>query len=355
MTMFARLGIVLTIVGILTIGSPLGTTEPVDAAYGTLTVNPGERKNVSFGVCEAGDLLIWECSVDTLSTTFEFRLQGRDGSSYYLPPLTSIFRLYEEDAGEWKLLFIIDESDTWSATVTYLTVVTKPYVSITDPADESCVNQAKVAVSGYVDYWFDEVRVSLDQIHNETADLRYQHWNLEVTLTGEGVNTIYVEAFMFWGERTMVVYDSVTVTLDTQPPTVDIQKPADQGLIRDNYVMIQWTSSDENDIALMEMNVDGQGWTVLSASQGEARNLSTGEHTIQIRVTDTAGNQAIDSVTFTVDARALSLDGPYYGIPLFGIILGAVLVAVALVFRLRKRRRILKRMEESFRTESNSP
>lgn len=352
--MFARLGIVLTIVGILTVGSPLGTAEPVEPAYGTLTVSPGERKNVSFGVCEAGDLLIWECSVDTLSTTFEFRLLAPNGGSYR-PPLTSTFRLYEEYAGEWKLLFIIDESDTWSATVTYLTAVTKPYVSITDPADESCVNQAKVTVSGYVDYWFDEVRVSLDQVHNETADLRYQHWNKEVTLTGEGVHTIYVEAFMFWGERTMVVYDSATVTLDTQPPTVSIQKPADLGLVRDNYVMIQWTSSDENGIALREMNVDGQGWTVLSASQGEARNLSTGEHTIQIRVTDTVGNQAIDSVTFTVDARALSLDGPYYGIPLFGIILGAVLVAVALVFWLRKRRRIWKRVDESYRTESNSP
>lgn len=340
---------------VMMLGSLLCIAEPEDIEYGTLTVSPGEYKDISFGACEVGDLLLWELNVDTLSTTFLLELIGPNYDWKLRPSLTHSFQLYEEHAGEWFLRLSIDESDVWSATVMYLMAVTKPYVTITDPVNGSIVNQTTVAVSGHVDYWFDEVRVSLDQADSEAADLHNQHWNMEVTLTGEGVHTIHVEAFIHWGDYTRMVHDTATVTLDTQPPSISIEKPADHELVRDNHLVIQWTSNDDNGIASMEMNVDGEGWIALLSFEAKECSFSTGEHTVVIRATDTAGNQATDSVTFTVDARALSLDGPYYGIPLFGIILGAVLVAVALVFWLRKRRRTWKRVVESYRTEPDSP
>lgn len=339
--MLMKVGTALSVIWVLTTWSLPGTAMPVGAAYGTLTVNPGEPVSVSFGECEASDLLLWELSVDTLSTTFHYLIQGGDGR-YWIDEacsLTSHFKVTEEDVGVCKLWFLIDESDIWSATVTYLTIVTKPYVSITDPVDEFHVNQTTVTVSGLVDYWSDEVMVSLDQVHYETAELHYQHWSKDITLTGEGVHTIYVEAIIHWGDKEIVAYDTVTVILDTQAPGVSIQNPADTGLVRSNHVVIQWTSSDENSIALTEMNVDGKGWAVLLSSETYACSLPTGEHTVEIRVTDTAGNQAIDNATFTVDARALSLDGPYFGLPLFGTILGVVLVAAAMILWFRKRRR----------------
>ncbi|MBU1158843.1 MAG: hypothetical protein KKE24_05855 [Candidatus Thermoplasmatota archaeon] len=336
MAMLAKTGAAYSIIGLLVIGMFLCVLQPAEATSGSITVNPGETKYVSFGTCVDNDVLLWSLEISTWSTIFTYWLQKPDGGHLTLESLT--WGKVVNYPGEWKLGFSIDSSGWWSATLYYTTYRVTPSIVISTPHDSSYINQAQIDVSGTVDGYADAVAVSLDDIHYDTADIYLGSWSRQVTLTADGDHTIYAEATLNWGSYAVKYYDSVTVTLDRVLPEVNIVVPSDSGLVRDNYVDISWQCSDECGIAKTEMKIDSWGWSTVTGSSYNDFRLSTGEHTIQIRVTDMAGNQATDSTTFTVDARALSFDGPYYGLPLVGIVLGIVIVAITLVLLLRRRR-----------------
>lgn len=334
--MIAKRMIIYSVSCVLLLGSFLSISQTADAASGSITIAPGETKYLSFGACASGDVVLWSLEISTLSTILEYWLQAPDGS--HLPLYSLTWGKVVDAAGEWRLGFSIDISGWWSATVYYTTYRTTPQVEITGPLDSTYVNQALVTVSGTTDGFADSVAVSLDDVHYDSADLYLGSWNKQVTLTADGDYTIYAEAALNWGSFVLKYYDSVTITLDRLPPEVVIKLPADDGLVRGNYVDIVWAWSDDSGIETTEINIDGWGWSAVTGSRYDDLRLATGEHTIQIRVTDIAGNQATDSTTFTVDARVLSFDGPYYGVPLIGIILAVVIAAVATITMVRRRR-----------------
>ncbi|UCE80844.1 MAG: hypothetical protein JSV94_06825, partial [Methanobacteriota archaeon] len=142
------------------------------------------------------------------------------------------------------------------------------------------------------------------------------------------VHEIQIRATDFAGNNAT---ESLSFTLDTTAPSLLILTPFDGAAIRGNEVEISWESSDNTLVESTEINVDGNGWTALTPSEADGTltlELGHGEHTVQLRVTDLAGNVNVSSVAFEVNSGVLSFGGPYYGLPLVGLI-AAIVAAVA--------------------------
>jgi hypothetical protein len=307
------------------------------ADSGSFTVSPGETKYVSFGPCEVNDLILWSVSVDTLSTIFTDWLQKPDGTHVGLTSDT--WGAITDQSGEWKLGFSIDASGFWSATVTYQVEDVVPSLVITSPVAGGYSKTVSTTVAGVFDGAASKVEVSLDNVHFVQADKASTAWAVQVQLT-PGANTIYAKSTYTWGSYVVVLTaHSITVTLDTTPPTVSVTGPASGAHIRGDYVDVTWQSSDNTGIVFTEMKVDGMDWRSVTGFEVKHLWFSSGYHVVQIRVTDHAGNQAISSTSFKNDNGAFSFGGPYYGLPTVAIIVAVILVGLFVALTVLKRRR----------------
>ncbi|MHA1505020.1 MAG: Ig-like domain-containing protein, partial [Candidatus Heimdallarchaeota archaeon] len=90
---------------------------------------------------------------------------------------------------------------------------------------------------------------------------------------------------------------------DTTPPTINIGYPGEGSTVSNEDVMVTWSGSDSGSgIDYYEVQIDGGTW--INKGTGTSHTftgLTDGGHTINVRAWDNAGNDATDSVTFTVD------------------------------------------------------
>ena len=315
-------------------------TANAQSDSGSFTVNPGQTVYVSFGSCGPEELVLWSVSVSTLSTVFSDWLQKPDGTHVALQANT--WGAVTDTAGEWKLGFSIDASGFWDATVTYQVVHARPSsFQITLPGTEY-VNTPTFTVTGNIDLYATYVNLSTDNVHFVPATVHLTSWSCQLQLSA-GTNTIYAETTYVWGAYRAVFSGfspAPVVVLDTEVPTVSVTAPAAGALIRGDYVDVSWQAADDIRLDKTEMKIDGLGWSAVDGSDVKHLWFGSGSHTIQIRVSDEAGNQAVSSVSFRTDNRALSFNGPYYGLPVIAVIVAVVLVALLIGLTLLKRRRV---------------
>ena len=126
---------------------------------------------------------------------------------------------------------------------------------------------------------------------------------------------------------------------DTTPPTVSITGPLAGTHVRGSYADVTWQSTDNIGVVSTEMRIDGGSWEPVSGHEIKHLWLPSGHHLIEIRVSDNAGNQAINSTSFNNDNGAFSFGGPYYGLPTVAIIVAAILVGLFVALTVMKRRR----------------
>ena len=90
---------------------------------------------------------------------------------------------------------------------------------------------------------------------------------------------------------------------DETNPTVSITSPADGTVFATNLVTVSWTGNDsESGINHYELRIDGGLWTDIGANTTyDFTGLSDSPHTVDVKAVDNAGNENIDSVTFTTD------------------------------------------------------
>ncbi|EPX56913.1 Large repetitive protein [Cystobacter fuscus DSM 2262] len=95
-----------------------------------------------------------------------------------------------------------------------------------------------------------------------------------------------------------------TFTVDTTPPAVEVKTPAEGTTIKDNTPLYSGTAEPGSTVTVIvdgspvgTITVDGSGTWSITPTTG----LSNGPHTVTATATDTAGNSATDSNTFTVD------------------------------------------------------
>ncbi len=122
-------------------------------------------------------------------------------------------------------------------------------------------------------------------------------WTATVGLV-TGINDITVTATDSQG---LTASDNVTVVYATANANLTIVSPVSNSYNNTGSVLVQWTASNAiSGIAKTEISTDGAAWTTVTGNS-IVLTLADGHHTVQLKVTDRAGNVNQTSVTFTVD------------------------------------------------------
>ncbi len=102
-----------------------------------------------------------------------------------------------------------------------------------------------------------------------------------------------------------------TFMVDYYDPEVDIMMPEDGEILGSSTVMAAWQGEDDRaGIDYYEVRLrDYIDWTdVGTINAVTINNVPTDEHTLDVRAVDKAGNKAMDTVDFTVDTKAPTVE-----------------------------------------------
>lgn len=92
-----------------------------------------------------------------------------------------------------------------------------------------------------------------------------------------------------------------SVNFDTEAPTITINTLGTNGIVIENDVDLHglsvFTTDDNN--ATTTMTFNGQTYTTADIPASAFENLTSGDYTITVKATDTAGNSSTETVTFT--------------------------------------------------------
>ncbi|MFP4608333.1 MAG: Ig-like domain-containing protein, partial [Candidatus Aenigmatarchaeota archaeon] len=176
-----------------------------------------------------------------------------------------------------------------------------PEINITQPEEGEMINEDSVTIQwtgdGYpsgIDYY--EVRRNNGSWSNVGTDTQYAYSNM-----GEGVHVVDVRATDNAGNSAI---ETVNFTIDTVPPDIQIDMPGEGDILTSADVTVGWNGSDDRTgIDYYEVRLDGINWTsVGNETEYIFENVSDGEHTVEVRAWDKAGNSETKMVNFTVDA-----------------------------------------------------
>jgi Arylsulfotransferase (ASST) len=161
------------------------------------------------------------------------------------------------------------------------------------------------------------------------------------TITAEGANN----TLEYWSvDKTgieEIPHKTLTgIELDKNPPNISIDTPLNHSQIGASTATVAWTGSDETSgIGRYEIRLDSGLWTSVGTDTTHVfTGLADGNHIIEVRALDMAGNESELSVNFTVTA---SPTGP--GWTEYAAVLGFLAIiaigAGLYLFRVRRSRR----------------
>jgi Big-like domain-containing protein/calcineurin-like phosphoesterase family protein len=131
---------------------------------------------------------------------------------------------------------------------------------------------------------------------------------------------------------------------DSTPPLVAIASPANNTLLRSGTVTVTGRASDDTGVQSVELSSDGVSWIPATGTDAWTGSLTLpgGEHLIQVRATDAAGNVGTAvvqvSVNLTLPAPFGFLDLSWPNLAVYAGIALAVGLAGGAILRLVRRR-----------------
>jgi len=98
--------------------------------------------------------------------------------------------------------------------------------------------------------------------------------------------------------------------VDNDNPSIQITSPQEGSIINTNTVNVTWTGSDANSgIDHYEIRIDSSSWIdVGTTTSYQFTNLNDGDHTVEVKAVDKAGNEMTDNVSFTVDTTSPTVE-----------------------------------------------
>ena len=125
----------------------------------------------------------------------------------------------------------------------------------------------------------------------------------------EGNHLIEIKAIdLAWNEAT----NSISFRVDTRKPTVTISSPSEGSILKTSTVTVSWAGSDiGSGIDRYEVRIDGGLWLNVSRTSTACTftNLSNGNHMLEVRGVDNAGNERTSQVWFEVNTESGGDDG----------------------------------------------
>ncbi len=180
------------------------------------------------------------------------------------------------------------------------TAPAKPVIS--SPAGGSGTNNSKPPISGTAEAG-STLKLTIDLATVDVAVSGGGTWTYTppVALTN-GSHTLSAKAVDAAGNQSPVS-DSVSFTVDNQPPSVGISSPASGAQISSTSVTAAFTATD-NDAFTLVCKLDGDTVSPCATPSKLLTGLGQGGHSFAIQATDVGGNVASASVSFTVDTVA---------------------------------------------------
>jgi|GEM_PF-2123707 len=232
---------------------------------------------------------------------FELRLDGGEWSTYHGNSYTFADLA---DGLHIVTVRVFDRAGNFAELTVSFTIDTiSPSVVIAGPIDGSFNNTGSVTVS-----WTTSDVTSGIKIVQYSTDgttwidaygAEYYIWSGLV----DGTYTFYVRA---WDNAGNVATEEVSFIIDTVAPDVVITAPEADSLLTTTSATATWLATDAaSDLGSVFVRIDEGTWhDALGMSQWIFSELADGLHTIEVRAVDRAGNEAVESVTFTVDTIA---------------------------------------------------
>ncbi|MCJ7489944.1 MAG: Ig-like domain-containing protein, partial [Thermoplasmata archaeon] len=233
-------------------------------------------------------------TVSDMDATLEMKLD--DGA--WQPVTGTSHTLTDLSDGEHTVIVKAtdDASNEGEDSVTFNVDTTPPTVSVTAPEEDAILGSSSVVVT-----WTAADAVTTERSVDGGAWLTVVGTSVTISSLVDGEHTISIRVADVAGHEAT---DSVTVLVDTTDPTVEITSPS-EGATVGTEVTVEWTADDGSGsgIDTGEVSIDGgASWTAAIGSSHTFTGLTSGGHTVDVTVTDDAGNEGTDSVTFTVTA-----------------------------------------------------
>jgi len=184
----------------------------------------------------------------------------------------------------------------------------KPSVNITSPASGAAYATADINLAGNA---ADNIGVVLVQWSRDNATWANCSgtgaWTAAVTLN-EGGNTFHVRALDAAGNIGFASRQ-LTVYLDRANPVVAVTTPANGSVLTTVSIAVGGTATDNIALSKVELSVGSGAWIVASGTATWSLvnfTLAQGANTINVKVTDSAGNTNTTQLIVTVDSLAPS-------------------------------------------------
>ncbi len=219
-----------------------------------------------------------------------------------------------------------------SATIGFTTDTIAPAISNITPIDGSIVAIAQPSISGSFSDNVSGINTNTVVINLDNADITAQ---ANVTETGfnvtpstplnDGIHTLTITASDNAGNQASETVNFTTST-DQSPPAISIIAPVDGSTLFTAQPALSAAFSDDvsgvdvNSVIILLDNTNITAQAIITETDFTAASptpLNEGPHTLAVTVSDNAGNQAIETVGFTIsfdaDAPLIAITAPENG------------------------------------------
>ena len=197
------------------------------------------------------------------------------------------------------LLQMNDDAGLDAVTSVFTVYNPGPFVNVVSPSSNAYVSMPTVAWEGTVEgVGLSHYEYSLNGGEWVNLSTATEHTFKNLT---DGQHTVLIKIVDQAGQESMA---AVTFTLDTASPVITINSPSNDTIISSPIVV--WQGSDlGTGLSHYECSVDDGAWNnVSTVTEHTFTNLTDGQHTVQVRMFDLAGNIDTAEVTFTLDSIA---------------------------------------------------
>jgi hypothetical protein len=230
-------------------------------------------------------------------------------------------------SGDIAYSFTVTATDAAGNSTTVVRTITldntAPTVTITQPATGDCFGASENPIAVYADVNDDSATTVTGDPFDTPVGLAAGGGTVMDTVTlSEGWNDIEVTATDAFGK---VSTDTVSVLLDTLPPTLTVDSPGDGAYVRGtiDFDVDAVDVGDGTGVSQVELFVDGASVAVFSSGPFELdldttdalTGLADGTHTLRAEAVDGKGNLSSVEISIVVDntAPTVTIDDPLAG------------------------------------------
>ncbi|MEF8874245.1 MAG: helix-hairpin-helix domain-containing protein, partial [Candidatus Thermoplasmatota archaeon] len=177
------------------------------------------------------------------------------------------------------------------------------FLDINAPEDGDMLSEIDVTVQ------WDSYNIDYHEVKIEGGDWQYIGENTSHTFVDLDDGEFLVEVRGGWHDSDEYITDEVTFIVDTTPPELEITDPEEGEVFAEDSVMIQWQSSDDlSGINIHEIRLEGDWRITHSETAHTFEDLSNGQHTVELKAIDEAGNEVVKNVDIIVDTTPPDLE-----------------------------------------------